>query len=149
MNGVFMTKFLVAMTAVAVGFLAGCASHRDEPVAVVVTPEMNLKTEPTKALQISDPASRVVGTANNIRITRIITSSTNNLLYVQAEFLNDRGRRDVVDYRVRWMDANGVQVAQYDPWVAASLEGKESSLLNFTAPRPEATDFRIEIKSHY
>ena len=66
-----------------------------------------------------------------------------------AEFLNDRGRRDVVDYRVRWMDANGVQVAQYDPWVAASLEGKESSLLNFTAPRPEATDFRIEIKTHY
>ncbi len=144
-----MSRTFVVTTVAVVSILAGCASHQNEPVAIAVTPEMNLKTEPTKALQIADPSSRVIGSANNIRVTRIITSSSNNLLYVQAEFLNDRGRRDVVDYRVRWMDANGVQVAQYDPWVAASLEGKESSLLNFTAPRPEATDFRIEIKTHY
>lgn len=144
-----MTKIRVVLPAIAVCLLASCASHKNESTAVVVTPEMNLKTEPTKALQISDPASRVIGSANNIRVTRLITSSSNNLLYVQAEVLNDRGRRDVMDYRIRWIDANGVQVAQYDPWVAVSLEGKESSLLNFTAPRTEATDFRIEIKTHY
>lgn len=143
-----MTYRLILSLFLALG-VVGCAGQKNAPTAVSVTPEMNLKTEPTKALQITDPASHVVGVANSIRVTRIITSSANNLLYVQAEIQNERGRRDVLDYRIRWLDANGVQVAQYDPWAAASLEGKESSLLNFTAPRIEATDFRIEIKAHY
>ena len=87
-----MSRTFVVTTVAVVSILAGCASHQNEPVAIAVTPEMNLKTEPTKALQIADPSSRVIGSANNIRVTRIITSSSNNLLYVQAEFLNDRGR---------------------------------------------------------
>ncbi len=60
----------------------------------VVSPEQNLKTEPNKALQIVNPATKVVGTANNIQVQDIRTSSVDNQLFVQVEVKNSRGRRD-------------------------------------------------------
>ena len=115
----------------------------------LIEPEKSLKTEPTQALQIVNPASKVVGTANNIQVQDIRTSSVNNQLFVQVEVKNARGRRDVFDYRIRWLDANGLQVIPYAAWDAVSLEGQELSVVNFTSPRVDATDFRFEIKAHY
>jgi uncharacterized protein YcfL len=111
--------------------------------------EKSLKTEPTQALQIINPASKVVGTANNLQIQDIRTSSVNNQLVVQVEVKNARGRRDVFDYRIRWLDANGLQVIPYAAWDAVSLEGQEMSVVNFISPRVDATDFRFEVKAHY
>ena len=115
----------------------------------VVTTEPSLKAEASVALKITDPSTKVVGTANNVQVREIRTSSINNLLYVQAEVQNARGRRDVFDYRLRWLDQNGLQVVPYASWDTVSLEGQEISIINFTAPRPDATDFRLEIKAHY
>lgn len=117
--------------------------------AQLVEPEQSLKVEPSKALQIIDPSSRVVGTANNIAVKDIRTSSYNNQLLIQIEVNNNRGRRDAFNYRMRWLDANGLQVIPYSSWEVVSLEGHETSVINLTSPRPEATDFRFEIKSHY
>lgn len=115
----------------------------------VVSPEQNLKTEPNKALQIVNPATKVVGTANNIQVQDIRTSSVDNQLFVQVEVKNSRGRRDAFDYRLRWLDANGLQIIPYASWEVVSLEGQEVSLISFTSPRIDATDFRFEIKAHY
>jgi uncharacterized protein YcfL len=69
-------------------------------------------------------------------------------MLVDYVLFNDRGRRDVVNYRVRWLDPNGMTVSQYDPWEALALEGHEQSVLSVTAPTPAATDFRIELKTN-
>ena len=61
---------------------------------------------------------------------------------------NDRGRRDVVNYRFRWLDANGIAVTQYDPWETIALEGQEESVLSVSSPVESAVDFRIELKSN-
>ncbi len=115
----------------------------------LVEPEVNLKVEPSKAIQIINPSTKVLGTANNIQIKDIRTSSYNDQLLIQIEVNNNRGRRDAFNYRVRWLDANGLQVIPYASWETVSLEGHETSVINLTSPRPDATDFRFEIKSHY
>jgi uncharacterized protein YcfL len=115
----------------------------------LVEPEVNLKVEPSKALQIVNPNTKVVGTANNVLVKDIRTSSYNDQLLIQIEVNNNRGRRDAFNYRVRWLDANGLQVVPYSSWETVSLEGHETSVINLTSPRPDATDFRFEIKSHY
>lgn len=130
-------------------FLSVTACTSSPKTTRVIEPEVNLKVEPAKALQIVDPASKVVGTANSVQVRDIRTSSVNNQLLVQVELNNNRGRRDAFDYRVRWLDANGLQVVPYASWEVVSLEGQESSVLNLTSPRTDATDFRFEIKAHY
>ncbi|MFO1390607.1 MAG: YcfL family protein [Agitococcus sp.] len=130
-----------------VGLLTACQSA--PKTAQLVEPEQNLKVEPSKALQIIEPSSKVVGTANNIVVKEIRASSYNNQLLIQIEVNNNRGRRDAFDYRMRWLDANGLQVIPYSSWDVVSLEGHETSIINLTSPHPEATDFRFEIKSHY
>jgi len=67
-------------------------------------------------------------------------------MMVDYVLFNDRGRRDVVNYRVRWLDPNGMTISQYDPWETVALEGHDQSVLSVTAPTISATDFRIELK---
>lgn len=133
-----------------ISIFGGVAACSSSPKKVeFVEPEQSLKVAPTQASKVIDPSSKVVGTSNNIQVSDIRTSSFNNQLLIQIELKNNRGRRDVVNYRIRWLDANGLQVMPYDSWQIVSLEGYESSVLNLTSPRPEATDFRFEIKPYY
>ena len=138
-KNVFVLSFIIGVSA--------CSST--PKTAQLIEPEINLKVEPTKALQIINPASKVVGTANNIVVNDIRTSSVNNYLLIQIETKNNRGRRDAFNYRVRWLDSNGLQIIPYASWEVVNLEGYESSVINLTAPRIDATDFRFEIKAHY
>lgn len=138
-KNVFVLSFIIGISA--------CSST--PKTAQLIEPEINLKVEPTKALQIINPASKVVGTANNIVVNDIRTSSVNNYLLIQIETKNNRGRRDAFNYRVRWLDSNGLQIIPYASWEVVSLEGYEASVINLTAPRIDATDFRFEIKAHY
>lgn len=134
----------------AISFALLLASCQSTPKTTqLVEPEVNLKVEPNKAIQIINPATKVLGAANNIQIKDIRTSSYNDQLLIQIEVNNNRGRRDAFNYRVRWLDANGLQVIPYGSWETVSLEGHESSVINLTSPRLDATDFRFEIKSHY
>jgi len=126
--------------------LVGCTS---KPSAVsLATPSPVLKAPAPTAYQVNQPLSKVVGASNKIQVLNILTSTVDSKLFVQIEILNNRGRRDVLDYRMRWLDSYGMQVVPYEPWSTASFEGKESSVLTFRAPRANVTDFKFELKSH-
>lgn len=124
---------------------AACAAKQPPPTSQIIEHQENLKTEPTKA-RIVDPASKVVGKANNVQVVEIRTQTVSGRLLVDCTLLNDRGRRDVINYRLRWLDPNGMTVGQYDPWDSVALEGHEQSVISFSAPTVAATDFRIELK---
>ena len=125
--------------------LAACAGKEPPPTSQLITHQENLKTEPTRA-RLVVPATKVVGKANDIRVREIRTQTVGSRLLVDFTLLNDRGRRDVINYRLRWLDANGMTIGQYDPWDTVAMEGHEQSVLSATAPSPAATDFRLEIR---
>lgn len=126
--------------------LTGCAgSASPPPTSRIIDHQENLKTEPNKA-RLVEPTAKVVGNANNIVVKEIRTHTINGRMTVDCVLYNDRGRRDVISYRMRWLDPNGLATGQYDPWETVALEGHEQSVLSVTAPTASATDFRFEIK---
>jgi len=125
--------------------LAACAAKEPMPTSRIIEHQENLKTEPSQA-RLVEPASKVVGKANEVTVREIRTQTVNGRLIVDYALFNDRGRRDVINYRVRWLDPNGMTISQYDPWETVALEGHEQSVLSVTAPTAAATDFRIELK---
>lgn len=127
-------------------FLAGCQASRPAPEFTVQEPAVDLRTQPGQVAVIR-PETRVVGTANAVRVISLKTIAEANRLLVEAVLANERGRRDIVYYRVRWLDNAGVMLGQYEPWATASLEGFQQETLTLVSPFPQATDFRLEIRS--
>lgn len=117
------------------------------PTNKIIAKQENLKTEQSQA-RIVIPETKVVGKVNNVIVKEIRTTTLGNRMLVDFVVKNDRGRRDVVNYRFRWLDANGVAVTQYDPWETIALEGQEESVLSVSSPVESAVDFRIELKSN-
>ena len=114
----------------------------------IVTEYVNLKTEPQQARDI-DPTSRVIGESHAFHVTKMRSTTNNNVLKVQVDVLNDRGRGDILYYRMRWMDLTGMMQGQYAPWETERFEGGQSSVLSFQAPADQVTDFRLEFKPQY
>lgn len=127
--------------------IVGCGPKKP-PETRVVDEVVSLKTEVRQAREI-EPSSRVLGSANALEVKAIRTTTTADALNVQVEVLNNRGRRDILYYRLRWLDETGMQVGQYDTWLTESFEGFQKSVLSFRAPDPRVTDFRFEIKPKY
>jgi len=125
--------------------LTACAGKETPPTSQIIDHQENLRTEPNQA-RLVEPSVKVVGRVNSIVVKEIRTRTLNNRMIVDYTLYNDRGLRDVINYRVRWLDANGMMVSQYDPWETVALEGHEQSVLSVTAPTMTSTDFRIELK---
>ena len=136
---------LLVSTALTALVISACTTVEPPPTNSIIDKQENLKTEKNEA-RLVVPATKVTGTANNVIVKEIRTTTVNGKMIVDFTLLNDRGRRDVVNYRLRWLDPNGITVTQYDPWETIALEGHEQSVLSVTAPIPEATDFKLELK---
>ncbi len=124
--------------------LNGCAQSIP-PDHQLITEKVTLKSEPQQAVSI-DPKGRVIGEARSFHVTKMKSVTIDNKLRVQIEVLNDRGRRDILYFRIRWMDEVGAMLGQYEPWQTESFEGGQSSVINFESPTEKATDFRFELK---
>ncbi|HJV64847.1 MAG TPA: YcfL family protein, partial [Geomonas sp.] len=125
--------------------VTACATQAPLPTNRIIEQQVDLKTDPKKA-RLIDAATKVVGKANDVGVREIRTQTVNGRLVVDFILMNERGRRDVINYRLRWLDPNGMATGQYDPWETIALEGHEQSVLSVTAPTVAATDFRLELK---
>lgn len=141
-----MKKKSLVLSVFSLSLIFGCASS-PPPTNKIIAKQENLKTEQSQA-RIVVPETKVVGKANNVIVKEIRTTTLGNRMLVDFVMKNDRGRRDVVNYRFRWLDANGIAVTQYDPWETIALEGQEESVLSVSSPVESAVDFRIELKSN-
>ena len=129
------------------GALLGCAQSLPLDHKIVAE-TLTLKSEPKQAVWIN-PKDRVIGESRSFKIVKMSSITVNDKLRIQVEVLNDRGRRDIVYYRVRWLDEVGSMIGQYDPWQTESFEGGQTSILNFESPYAKAVDFRLELKPQY
>jgi uncharacterized protein YcfL len=127
--------------------LAACAGKGPPPTSTIIEHRENLRTEPDQA-RLVEPSAKTVGKVNNVVVKEIRTKTVNGRMIVDCVVYNDRGLRDVLNYRVRWLDATGITLSQYDPWETMALEGHEESVLSVTAPTALSSDFRIEFKSN-
>lgn len=127
--------------------LAGCMAPPHSRTSVPITDREDLRSGADEARWVMEPADKVVGSVNRVRVTDLRTLTQDGRLRVMVTLRNERGRRDVIRLRGRWLDASGVLAAPLGEWHTLALEGGQEQVLMLPAPVGQAADFRIELSS--
>ena len=88
-----------------------------------------------------------LGSMQSLEVPEIKVKSKNGLMLIQADFLNNSIYNLDVYYRFKWVDADGFQIGDDEPWKLVTLIGKQKSAIKTISPSTLAKDFKIEIQS--
>ena len=120
--------------------LTGCQTTKpvpDEPVREVSLEEF-----------FAPPADKLQSTADSMVLKAVRTRFVKGYLQkVDFKLLNNRGRRNVVNYRVQWLDKEGMMAAPYADWKTLALEGQQEYIVTEKAPA-NAVDYRMEMQTN-
>lgn len=95
------------------------------------------------------PASgKVQSTADSILVKGIRTKFVKGHLKADFKLLNNRGRRNVINYRVQWLDKEGMLASPYDSWLTTALEGHQEMIVTIMSPNKNAVDYRLELQAN-
>lgn len=78
---------------------------------------------------------------------QLITAHTpDGFLKVQAQLYNGTNKRARINYRFEWVDQDGMLInTPLSSWKQLSLAGRETGLIQATAPVKNAVDFRLKL----
>lgn len=123
-----LTKLLAFAGLIALSGL-GCVSYHTPPMDRRVTVSPDLGT----AVWVTD-----------VRFTRIQSQQWT----VQANVVNNTNAVVPMEYRVVWLDANGMELpGVMSTWLPISAAPREVIGLSATAPAPQALDFRFYVQA--
>lgn len=94
-----------------------------------------------------EPKLEQLGKMEYVRVDGIKQVVRDGLMLLQAELYNEDAKNQKVFWRVRWLDADGLQVWEDEQWKSELIYGNQRRILQITAPTRKATDFRIELQS--
>ena len=104
-----------------------------------------------KATNVPPPDRRVtiapdLGTSIYVTDVRCVKGSSDCYTF-QANVVNNTARELWVEWRVAWLDANGIEIDAHDlTWTSVALAPKEVRALQDVAPRPNAADMRFYVR---
>ena len=126
-----MKKLVFAIAAAAAAALSGCLAPPQSSVAG------------------GPPVDTRVTVAPNLWGDVVVTDvrcakGASDYLTLQANLVNNCGRPLAVDWRVQWLDADGVEIdSVVSTWNARMLQPYEICGLKAVAPTPAAADMRF------
>jgi uncharacterized protein YcfL len=85
--------------------------------------------------------------SSNLKFTGLVATFSGDMLVAHAEVTSKHNSALDVQYKFRWYDASGLEVAPDGaPWQPLKLFGGESKGLQAVAPNPSVKEFKIEIR---
>lgn len=122
-----MKKVMTMLGLVAVILATGCVSTALPPMDRRVTLSENLGT--------------------SLFVTDVRCAKGNSQFYTfQANVVNNLSRELWVDYKVVWVDADGMAIEPNAVWRQTALQPKEIKALQATAPRADAVDMLFYVR---
>lgn len=94
------------------------------------------------------PSDKVFSTADNIVVRGIRSNYIKDHLRVDFKLYNNRGRRNVINYRVQWLDKDGMVTGPYGPWNTTALEGQQEAIVTAVSQSPRAVDYKLELQTN-
>lgn len=135
---------ILATCLIAMVLMAGCASQPSDPR---VNMGKGVGGDTLGDNVITRPFALVISAllGEGIEITDVIEARTQQgYLDVQMRGYNKAYGIKRFEYRVEWLDANGMTIpTKTSVWIPVSAMGKSEVSFRFIAPRKEAVDFRI------
>lgn len=89
----------------------------------------------------------VLGFVDSLKVTDLRAVKRDNLLRIQMEITNFSSSSQQINYRFKWLDANGFMVWDDEPWKPVTIYGNQKQMINVSSPTFKATDFRIMLQS--
>ncbi len=110
------------------------------------------QTVPEQTMTLSEffavPSGKLSSTADSIVVRGARTAFIKGVMRVDFKIYNDRGRRNVVNYRMRWLDKDGLMAAPYLDWTTIALEGQQEIVITAVCPRNKAVDYILELRTN-
>jgi uncharacterized protein YcfL len=94
------------------------------------------------------PADKVQSTADSIVVKGIRTRYFDGYLAADFKLQNNRGRRNVINYRVQWLDRHGMLASPYENWLTTAFEGQQEAIVTVISPSRHAVDYRLELQTN-
>jgi uncharacterized protein YcfL len=132
-------KIILSMLVVAYTFfaLSACQTAPVHPEQVMTLEEF-----------FAPSSDKVQSTADNILVKGVRTKFVKGHLKADFKIYNDRGRRNVINYRVQWLDKEGMMANPYDAWLTTALEGHQEIIVTVMSPNTHAVDYRLELQNN-
>lgn len=144
-----MVKYLMITACVGTMLFSGCASKpSDERINLGKGVGGHTLTDNIITRPFAYVISAMLG--EGIEITEVIENRTpEGYLDVQMRGYNNAHGIKRFDYRVEWLDTNGMVIpTKTSVWVPVSARGKSEVTFRFIAPNKEAVDFRINTRKN-
>ena len=123
------------------------------PSAVAVAPtQVAMAAPPPPPPPVNSGGSilsklEVLGSVDPLKVTDLRAVKRDNLLRIQMEITNFSSSSQQINYRFKWLDANGFMVWDDEPWKPVTVYGNQKQMINVSSPTFKATDFRIMLQS--
>jgi uncharacterized protein YcfL len=108
--------------------------------------------EPMREVSLEEfftpPSEKVISTADSIVVKGIRTKYSHGHLRVDFKLLNNRGRRNVINYRIQWLDNEGMLATRYDEWRTIAFEGQQELIITGRSPSLRSVDYRLELQAN-
>ena len=144
-----MVKHSLLIVCIGALILGGCAS---KPSDERINMGKGVGGDTLGDNSITRPFAYVISAllGEGVEITEVIEARTpQDYLDVQMKGYNKAHGIKRFDYRVEWLDANGMVIpTKTSVWVPVSAMGKSEVTFRFIAPRKEAVDFRINTRKN-
>ena len=144
-----MLKRNLFIVCIVVLVLGGCSSKKsDERINMGKGVGSHTLTDNIITRPFAYVISALLG--EGVEITEVIEAKTpEGYLDVQMKGYNKAHGIKRFDYRVEWLDSNGMVIpTKTSVWIPVSAMGKSEVTFRFISPRKEAVDFRINTRTN-
>ena len=88
-----------------------------------------------------------IGVSKYVRVVNLRERDVNGLRQIEMELANFNRMPRTIFYRARWMDREGFQAWQDEPWKSIHLAGDQKLRVLLVAPSVRVVDYRIELSA--
>jgi uncharacterized protein YcfL len=88
----------------------------------------------------------IQGNVSPVKVTELLLSAQQDLIRINAVVVNEGKDPVVFQYRVRWVNVDGFQIWDDEPWKPQLIQPGERLTLTAIAPTTKARDFRLVIR---
>ncbi|NHC07500.1 DUF1425 domain-containing protein [Azonexus fungiphilus] len=84
------------------------------------------------------------GESRYVTVSSLMAKERNGFMAIQFELANSDSDPQRAFWRIKWLDADGFQVWDDEPWKPVLVQARARQNISASAPTPKARDFRIQ-----
>jgi len=139
-----MKALTLVIALLAVALAAGCGTKKgfEKPGFAFGCPVGDAKISSMSDL-VKAKVAKEGGKSPDVEMEEIRCTTTGDLLKIDVVIFNDESDVERLQYKFRWMDAEGMRAADEESWKPLLLYGNSRQTVTTIAPNAKARDFKF------